>query len=164
MIERRDFACGPSYSWGPTEVAPKCPKAARPPGRRRTCDHGAKHVGSKAGSGAERSKRTRFVVASGMALRWGHVQARHAPECRKPPAPGVGTDGGPDVRPALSGSGAAEPGGRYGPVMRVRIVSVVGIGVAGWVLLAAYGFGAFALGAVVAVLAGVAVAFTPRRA
>ncbi|AIY18014.2 hypothetical protein GUY44_24190 [Pimelobacter simplex] len=48
--------------------------------------------------------------------------------------------------------------------MTVRIVSVVGIGVAGWVLLAAYGLGAFALAAVVAVLAGLAVAFTPSRA
>ncbi|WP_418063172.1 hypothetical protein [Pimelobacter simplex] len=47
--------------------------------------------------------------------------------------------------------------------MTVRIVSVVGIGVTGWVLLAAYGFGAFVLAAVVAVLAGLAVAFTPSR-
>lgn len=48
-------------------------------------------------------------------------------------------------------------------VMTVRTVSVVGIGVAGWVLLAAYGFGAFALAGLVAVLAGLAVAFTPSR-
>lgn len=47
-------------------------------------------------------------------------------------------------------------------VMTVRIVAVVGIGVAGWVLLAAYGFGAFALAGLVAVLAGVAVAFHPE--